>query len=350
MTDRPLGQTGQLGRAGQKGQVGQMARRPPQACLVIAAYNAEATLERALHSALAQTVPVEVIVVDDASTDQTAALAEALCRGVPHAQVLRQPCNQGPAAARNRAIAASSAPWIAVLDADDHMAPDRIARLIEEAEIAGLDCLADDLYKVTEAALSACDRRLWSAQDFGQIDITLAFFIAANTHGSRGQRGELGFIKPLMRRDFLKKNTLSYAEDMRLGEDYLLYAQALAAGAAFRLVDPRGYFAVHRENSLSGRHRTEDLGALVQADRLLLAESDLSHEARAALRQHCAQVHKEWAWRRMIDAVKARDLRQIAAVLLEPPSVSLSVLGKLLEQAGRRGWLALAGQSAAGKG
>lgn len=304
----------------------------PQASLVIAAYNAETTLERALRAALAQTVPVEIIVVDDASTDGTAALAERLCAGRPHTQVLRQSQNAGPAAARNRAIAASSAPWIAVLDADDHMAPDRIERLVAEAEEAGLDCLADDIYKVTEAAPAATDKRLWSAQDFGQTDISLAFFIAANTHGSRGERGELGFIKPVMRRAFLEQHQLRYGEALRLAEDYILYVRLLAAGAAFRLVDPRGYFAVHRANSLSGQHSTADLGALVQADRHLLADLDLNRDARAALGRHCRAVHKEWAWRRMIDAVRGRDLRSIAALVLEPPAVSLSVLGKLLEQ------------------
>ncbi|MCF6430618.1 glycosyltransferase [Leisingera sp. MMG026] len=310
---------------------------PPRATIVIAAYNAEATLERALRSAFAQTVPVEVVVVDDASQDGTADLAERLCRSVPRAMVLRQPRNAGPAAARNRAIEAATAPWIAVLDADDHMAPDRIARLAAEAEAGALDCLADDLYMVTEADPAATARRLWSPDDFGRMQITLAFFASANTHGSRGQRGELGFIKPLMRRAFLQQNGLRYAEDLRLAEDYILYARALAAGAAFRLVDPRGYFAVYRENSLSGCHSTDDLGALVQADRRLLSAPELDRSARAAIRLHCREVHKEWVWRRMIDAVRARDLRSMAALWLSPPAVSAALLGKLLEQAWLRG-------------
>lgn len=316
---------------------GQVAEGAARAAIVIAAYNAEATLERALRSAFAQTVPVEIVVVDDASQDGTADLAEQLCRGVPRTQVLRQPRNAGPAAARNRAIAASTAPWIAVLDADDHMRPDRIDRLTQEAEAAGLDCLADDLYMVTEADPAATDRRLWHPHDFGRMQITLALFVEANAHGSRGQRGELGFVKPLMRRAFLQENGLRYGEDLRLAEDYILYARALAAGAVFRLVDPRGYFAVFRENSLSGCHSTGDLGALVQADRQLLKAPGLDRSARAAIRRHCRQTHKEWVWRRMIDAVRARDLRSMAVLWLSPPAVSLALLGRLLTQAWLRG-------------
>ena len=102
----------------------------PRVSVVIAAYNAEATLERAVTSAAAQTVPVEITVVDDASGDRTAALAERLCDRYPAVRILRQLRNSGPAAARNRAIADGSAPWIAVLDSDDHMAPDRLERLL----------------------------------------------------------------------------------------------------------------------------------------------------------------------------------------------------------------------------
>lgn len=309
----------------------------PQVSILIAAYNAEETLERAVLSAAAQTLPVEIIVVDDASRDGTAALAERLCRCLPRAQVLRQARNAGPAAARNRAIEASIAPWVTVLDADDHMAPERLARLLAEAEEAGIDFLADDPYRVTSEHDAAPRQRLWGREDFGHVDLSLAQFVAANMHGARGQRSELGFIKPLMRRAFLDRHGLRYAESMRLGEDYFLYAEALAAGARLRLVDPRGYFAVQREGSLSGIHRTEDLGALVAADQALLRRDDLDSGARKALQRHCLEIRKEWAWRRMIDAVKARDLRAASMLWSEPAAVRAALVGKLGEQAWLRG-------------
>ncbi len=304
----------------------------PVAAIVIAAYRASDTLARAIRSAQAQTVPVEIIVVDDCSDDGTHALAEEFSQQDPAVRVFRQPKNGGPAAARNRGIAESSTPWIAVLDADDHMAPDRIARLVEEAEADGLDLLADDLYRVRDTDLHATDHRLWSATDFGRMDVTFDAFVTGNRRDRYGGRGELGFVKPLMRRQFLEESGLSYDPDLRLAEDYLLYAEALAAGAAFRLVDPRGYFAVYRGDSLSSQHSTADLGAIVTADLALARHPNLSAQDKVALRAHRIDVHKEWAWRRLIDAVKARDISSMIGAFVAPPSVVLSLAGKLLGQ------------------
>jgi len=64
--------------------------------IVIAAWNAEATLERAVVSAQAQTVPVDIIIVDDASPDGTLALAQKLAADDPRITVLAQENNGGP--------------------------------------------------------------------------------------------------------------------------------------------------------------------------------------------------------------------------------------------------------------
>lgn len=82
--------------------------------VVIPAYNSERFIEEAIASIRAQTaLPAEIIVVDDGSSDRTAAIARALGATV-HCQV-----NGGPGAARNTAIRSTCQPWIAFLDADD---------------------------------------------------------------------------------------------------------------------------------------------------------------------------------------------------------------------------------------
>lgn len=89
--------------------------------VVIPAYNAAGFLPRCLDSVFAQTVrPQEVIVVDDGSTDNTAAVARRL-----GAKVVRRP-NGGLAAARNTGIAHASSEWIALLDADDLWSPQKL--------------------------------------------------------------------------------------------------------------------------------------------------------------------------------------------------------------------------------
>lgn len=85
--------------------------------VVIPAYNAAHFLGEAIASIRSQQrQPDEIIVIDDGSTDQTAAVAAGLGSDI---RVLRQPRNLGPAAARNCAIGAASGTVIASLDADD---------------------------------------------------------------------------------------------------------------------------------------------------------------------------------------------------------------------------------------
>jgi glycosyltransferase involved in cell wall biosynthesis len=91
--------------------------------VIVPVHNGEAFLGQALDSALAQTwEPIEVIVVDDGSTDGSGAIAGARAR----VRVLRQ-THQGQAVARNQAVAASRGELIAFLDADDLWPPTKLA-------------------------------------------------------------------------------------------------------------------------------------------------------------------------------------------------------------------------------
>ena len=86
--------------------------------VIIPARNAEATIGRAIASALAQTAPpLEIIVIDDASGDGTAARAEAC--GDERLRCIRLSARRGAAAARNEGVAAARGELIAFLDADD---------------------------------------------------------------------------------------------------------------------------------------------------------------------------------------------------------------------------------------
>lgn len=109
---------------------------PPRVSVVIPAFNATALLPRAIASVAAQTMrDLEVLVVDDASRDDTAAVAAALLRGHGLAHdVLRLAANGGPAVARNSGVARARGDYVAFLDADDIWMPDKLA-----AQVALLD-------------------------------------------------------------------------------------------------------------------------------------------------------------------------------------------------------------------
>lgn len=107
--------------------------------VVIPAYNAARTLAAAIRSVLTQTLrPSSVVVVDDGSTDTTAAIARAFA---PEVRLIPQD-NLGPAAATDRGFAELSEPFVAALDADDVWLPGKAARQIAELDAdPGLDAV-----------------------------------------------------------------------------------------------------------------------------------------------------------------------------------------------------------------
>jgi glycosyltransferase involved in cell wall biosynthesis len=99
--------------------------QPPLISVVVPAFNSEAFLGACLDSVMAQAgdFALDVIVVDDGSTDDTAVIA--LTR--PGVRVLRQKANGGPSRARNLGLAAANGEWVAFLDADDLWPPGSLA-------------------------------------------------------------------------------------------------------------------------------------------------------------------------------------------------------------------------------
>jgi glycosyltransferase involved in cell wall biosynthesis len=145
----------------------------PLVSLLIPAYNGEELIDEALASATSQTYPrVEVIVVDDGSSDRTAEVA-ARHDGVT---VIRQQ-NTGPAGARNRALAISSGEVVAFLDQDDVMLPQRL-----EVQVGRL--LADPSVSVTLAGEETFVEEGASMPDWDRI-------VAPGLFGDAGERETL---------------------------------------------------------------------------------------------------------------------------------------------------------------
>jgi len=302
--------------------------------VIIAAWNRSDTIERAVRSVADEDEVRSVIVVDDASTDDTFARASALCARLPKLKVIRQPRNGGPSAARNAALAFATADWVTILDGDDYMQPGRLAHLLAQSE--GADIVADDLLQIEEdASPTTAARPLLDVTQ--SSDVGLTEFVLGNISSRSRHRREMGFLKPVMRRGFLQQHGLRYDEAVRLGEDYLLYATALALGARLRLVPAAGYVAVMRAGSLSGRHSRQDLEALLRGDRRLAALPQLRPLERRAINRHCRHIDGKVRWLVVIEAVQDRNWRRLAAAFRTAPSTGIELIGKLLEQAQLRG-------------
>ena len=109
------------------------AASPPLVSVIVPAFNAALTLREALESALASSYrDIQIIIVDDGSTDGTAAIAEEFVRTDRRVQFHRQP-NGGISAALNSGFAIASGDYIARLDADDVWHPSKLARQVELA-------------------------------------------------------------------------------------------------------------------------------------------------------------------------------------------------------------------------
>ena len=195
----------------------------PRFSIVMAAFNAAATVRSAIGSVLAQTNPdLELIVVDDGSTDGT---AEALASVPdPRVRAISQP-NRGPAAARNAGIAEARGGYVAFLDSDDLLMPtylERSERALRESGGAGF--AYTDAY-VFDAATGKVRRR--SA-------------MARNRPPEPPPTDPAAFLLELLQRNFIYVATTvprkvlehvgGFDESLKGPEDYELWLRILVRG------------------------------------------------------------------------------------------------------------------------
>ena len=122
----------------------------PLVSILIPAYNAAPFLSRSVASALGQTYDnIEVVIVDDGSTDETPAIADHLAEQDARIKVVHQE-NRGLAEARRSGINAATADYIVHLDADDELLPDAVVFLYGKMVEHQLDMVFGSLIKVVE--------------------------------------------------------------------------------------------------------------------------------------------------------------------------------------------------------
>jgi succinoglycan biosynthesis protein ExoU len=273
--------------------------------VLIPAYNAEATIALAIQSALLAKHVAEVFVVDDCSTDRTIETALSAGGGDPRLTVVQQKTNMGPSAARNRALLETKSPLISILDADDYLMPKRFENILLDEE---WDLCADNIVFVSNISeIEECSF-LNSAFEAKAVYLSLEHFVYANISSRDQQNRELGFLKPVMKRSFLEKYNLTYPVDCRLGEDFILYAKALAHGARFKVWNSCGYAALVRNNSLSNRHTTQDLMSLHEKCVELLVQSPLTTLERKSLSSHAKSVLHKIHHRQVLDVRRRKGI------------------------------------------
>jgi succinoglycan biosynthesis protein ExoO len=250
----------------------------PDVSFVMAAFNAAPFVKAAIGSALRQTdVNVEVILVDDCSSDGTADVVSALAAHEPRITLLRREKQAGASVARNAAIEAAQGAWIAILDADDLVAPERSRRLLDLAAATSADIVADNFERFIADDETPFSTMLDGRPGSHAFFVDAASFFRGNTMFESTAR--LGYIKPMFRTAFLESRKIRYAEDVLIGEDYHICMSCLLEGARFVVTSDRYYKYRMRTGSLSWRLQVPHVRRLLQAHVALQIEQRFGDDA-----------------------------------------------------------------------
>jgi glycosyltransferase involved in cell wall biosynthesis len=193
---------------------------PPTISVVVPAYDASATLGSTLASILDQTHrELEVLVVDDGSTDDTAAIIERAADHDPRVVPVAYGGNRGRSFARNEGMRRATGDWVAMVDADDLLARDRFERVM------GAVATFPDTRLLTD------DRLGWRLDARGGVVVEHRFpgrhtWRVGEPHRLDPVRhfiDRFGHLDVVVRRDFLESTGATYPEDMSTAEDLTFY-------------------------------------------------------------------------------------------------------------------------------
>lgn len=110
--------------------------------IIMAAYNAEKTIEQAINSVLNQTYPnFELLVVNDCSKDRTAELVESIAAKDSRVRLISNAKNSGVSYTRKHGLEEANGSWIAILDSDDAWAPEKLEKQIDLQKRTNADLL-----------------------------------------------------------------------------------------------------------------------------------------------------------------------------------------------------------------
>ncbi|MGE0740451.1 MAG: glycosyltransferase family 2 protein [Hyphomonadaceae bacterium] len=283
---------------------------PPRVSVVMANLNGAAHIAAAVGSVLRQSeTSLELIVSDDGSTDDSLSRALGAAAGDPRLVVVRGGGRSGPGATRNRALAGARGGWIAIVDNDDLIGPDRLRRVIDAAEADRADIAVDNILVFHE---DGTPPRPHLAEESAPRWIGAADYVRGN--GMFAGRAQLGYLKPVFRRSSAPR----YDETLFISEDFDLVLRLLIGGARMRLYPELGYF--YRKHSASISHRLTPAQASAMTVALDRLPPNLDPDLQAALRKHRAALRDAGVYEAIVAALKRRDVLAACRLAAGRPS------------------------------
>lgn len=205
--------------------------------LIIPVHNAEPFLERSLDSAIAQTEPqVEIICINDASTDASRDILDAYASRDPRFRVVHREVNGGESAARNQGLSLARGEYLAFLDHDDKLEPDALHVLYEAARANGSDIVRGRVKTVDYEGKAA----LSPLQLHADICNLSRFYFYTDWWSA-------------IYRASLVQGKFSFAEEYPLGGDILFLTEALLAATEVTCVKQLVYTHFSRPESGDSR-------------------------------------------------------------------------------------------------
>jgi succinoglycan biosynthesis protein ExoO len=278
----------------------------PEVSVIIPAYNAEAYIVKAIESALQQTEKnIEVIVVDDGSTDATPDVA----REIPdkRLKVIVNQQNLGLSGARNRGIREAKGKWVALLDSDDWYQPERLEKLLQVAYAEDADMIADNMYLIRDGEKFPWSTLLYeSGEQIGKIkQIDPVYFVETDIYGQQGLH--LGITKPLFKRDFLVQHGIEYDESAKMIQDFWLNMRCLMQGARFIFVSEPYYFYRSHPGSMVTKNKLNFLNETCIATRNFIHQEELVEkhpELARALSKYLAAYERNRVYYSVVEPLK----------------------------------------------
>lgn len=301
----------------------------PSVTVLIAAYNAADFIDRAIASALDQApVEVEVLVVDDCSTDATVARVRAISSLEPRVRLVELPVNGGPSVARNEGLACARGEWVAVLDADDAYLPGRLAALLDVAQASGADLVADNFhfYHALEGRIG--DVGLVPG---GEPELVGAAELIDRSH-AYGAEADWGLLKPMLNRAFLDRHGLRYPTHTRHGEDFLFVVNILLAGGVFAVTREPFYLYTTRD---SGMSRTViDYDSMWRQSMTLLNDTRFASDRNLlrAVKRRVRRVRWYAAERSVVSLIMAKEYGRLGLLAVKNPWAAAVLAKRVLRR------------------
>ncbi|CNE15238.1 glycosyl transferase [Mycobacterium tuberculosis] len=209
----------------------------PDVTVVVAVYNTMPYLTTCLESLVGQSIGadrMEVVAVDDGSTDGSGAELDRFAAEYPDVvTVLRQPNSGGPAAPSNRALDVASGRYVYFVGADDHLGPEALERMVAAADAWGSDVLVGKMEGVNGRAVRQ-DLFAENRPDVDLFDSPLRWLLSNCK---------------LFRRDLVERHKLRFPEDMRIGSDQPFTIEACVRAERISvLADYTCYYAMLRDD------------------------------------------------------------------------------------------------------